>query len=172
MKSKDYVSIDLGLQGCIAYESNGVIKTYAFPKIKDKIDYSFLFDIIQNIQQGYLTGSNSNPHIIFEKLGIIFGSSKATAFSMGYQSGAMEMCCIALGIPYSMVPPKTWQKEIFEGIPEITNSKGKRDTKSMSIMAAQRLFPKVPLSFKEGLKLKDGIADALCLLEYARRKNL
>ena len=51
---------------------------------------------------------------------------------MGYQAGAMEMVCIANNIIYTMVHPKKWQEEIFQGKTKIykIGSKTKVDTKS------------------------------------------
>jgi hypothetical protein len=118
--------------------------------------------------------TGGNPHVVFEKLGVIFGSSKVTAFSMGYQSGAIEMMAIALGIPYTKVPAKQWQKDMFQGIDVIKKTgKSSNDTKAMALIAAKRLFPNQKLTFGEkATKPHDGLVDALLMAEYAKRKNL
>ena len=171
---KTYIGIDIGKNGAIcSHTQNGAINVWKIPMIKDQIDYAFLFDMIQNIQTTELSHTGSNPVVVFEKLGVIFGSSKATAFSMGYQSGAIEMICIALGLPYSKISAKEWQKEMFKGVDEITKpGKSSRDTKAMALVAIKRLFPSLNLIFEGGKKPHDGLIDAVLISEYARRQNI
>lgn len=171
---KGYIGIDIGKHGAIcSITREGTINVLKIPMIKDQIDYSFLFDMIQNIQTTELKNTGINPTVVFEKLGVIFGSSKATAFSMGYQCGAIEMLCISLGLPYVKVPAKEWQKEMFKGVDEITKpGKTSRDTKAMALVAIKRLFPSMQLTFESGKKPHDGLIDAVLIAEYARRQNL
>ena len=171
---KTYIGIDIGKKGAITVLSSDGIETHAIPMVKDELSYSDLFDLLQHIQNVTLTKTGGNPHVVFEKLGVIFGSSKATAFSMGYQSGAVEMMMISLGIPYTKVPAKQWQKDMFQGV-EIIKKTGKtsNDTKAMALIAARRLFPNQKLTFGErATKPHDGIVDSLLMAEYAKRKNL
>lgn len=172
--TKGYIGIDIGKKGAIVYQHfNGEIEAYPVPMIKEEVDYAFMYDIIHHMCSKHINDYNCNPHIIFEKLGVIFGSSKATAFSMGYQSGAIEMIAISLGVPYTKVSAKEWQKEMFKGVDEITKpGKTSRDTKAMALIAAKRLFPKESFRFnsKEG-KPHDGYVDALLMAEYAKRKS-
>jgi hypothetical protein len=169
-----YIGIDIGKSGALVYHTPDGIVTEVIPMIKKEVDYAFLFDMIQNFQQSSIKNFNCNPHVIFEKLGVIFGSSKVTAFSMGYQSGAVEMMAISLGMPYTKVLAKTWQKEMFRGVEEITKTgKTTRDTKAMALVAAKRLFP--GRKFNSGPRSQkdhDGIVDAMLMVEYAKRLNL
>jgi len=87
------------------------------------------------------------------------------------------MACIALSIPYMKVPPKTWQKELFIGIPEISKSNNKtksgesRDTKAMALMAAKQLYPTVDIPIAVGTKKEhDGAVDALLICDYGARR--
>lgn len=171
---KGYIGIDIGKKGAIVYQRiDGEIEAHPVPMIKDEVDYAFMYDILQHMCNKHLATYNCNPHIIFEKLGVIFGSSKATAFSMGYQSGAVEMMAISLGIPYTKVPAKQWQKEMFTGVEEITiTGKKTRDTKAMALVAAKRLFPTKDFKFTErSSKPHDGYVDAILMSEYAKRKS-
>lgn len=171
---KAYIGIDIGKNGGIAYINESDIKIFQMPKIGTEIDNAFLYDIISNLNKTALSETKMPAHIIFEKLGVIFGSSKATAFSMGYQSGIIEMMCICSLLPYTKVPPKVWQKEIFTGIEEIKKpGKDSRDTKAMAAVAAKRLYPDMSFNVtSRSLKDHDGIIDALLIAEYARRKNI
>lgn len=173
--TKSYIGIDIGKNGAICMvDSLDKMTIHKIPMISDQIDYAFLFDIIQNFQNSEMTKTGKNPTAVFEKLSLIFGSSKATAFSMGYQSGAIEMMCIALGIPYIKVPAKEWQKEMFKGVDEITKpGKTSRDTKAMALVAIKRLFPELKLTFNDrSTKPHDGLIDAVLIAEYSKRKNL
>lgn len=162
------IGVDLGLKGSISIiDSENKIETIKMPLIGiDQIDYQELHSIFS--RYGY---KNKQCHIIFEKLGVIFGTSKSTAFSMGYQSGAMEMICIANELPYSKIPAKVWQKEMFQGVDEITKLGSKsRDTKKMALVACKRLFPDIKLTFGDkATKPHDGLIDSMLLAEYCRR---
>jgi hypothetical protein len=168
---KTYIGIDIGLKGAIAVISpDGVITTHIMPVIKDQLDMRGLQDLMDLT---IINQSSSSMSAVFEKLGVIFGSSKATAFSMGMQLGAIEMLCVSQNLSYSKVPAKQWQKDMFMGINEITNSKGKRDTKAMALVAVKRLFPQLKLAFGErATKPHDGLVDAVLMAEWARRNNL
>ena len=167
---KIYVGIDIGKKGSIAVISEQGLDVVPMPMIKTEIDYHSIPKLL-NYQ-------DSQVHITFEHLGVIFGSSKQTAFSMGTQSGAIEMMCICKKIPYTKVRAKEWQKQMFQGIDEITKpsktgKKQVRDTKAMALMAIKRLFPDLKLTFGTRATVPhDGLIDAVLIAEYARRNNL
>jgi hypothetical protein len=168
--NKGYIGIDIGKKGAIVYQTvDGSIQSYKMPMIKSEVDYAFLYDILDIMVTAHKHSYKKPPHLIFEKLGVIFGSSKTTAFSMGHQAGAVEMAAIALELPFTKVPAKTWQKEMFVGVDEIVNSKNKRDTKAMALVAAKRLFPES--NIVTCAKPHDGMVDALLMSEYAARKQ-
>jgi len=166
---RKYIGIDIGKLGAyyIMGEDGSEIERGPTPMITVKeVDYHKLNAILEPYE-GF------NGMVVFEKLGVIFGSSKAVAFSMGYQSGAIQMCCIANAIRYTMIPAKKWQAEIFEGQNKIFKKgiKGPLDTKAMALVAARRLFPKTNLLMTEKSSVPhNGLIDALLMAEYARRK--
>lgn len=167
--SKIYIGIDIGKSGSIAVIHEGSIVTYPMPKIKNELDYAELNRLLRT----YCSNSDK-PYIVFEKLGVIFGSSKTTAFSMGEQSGAVEAICISNGIPYTKVRAVDWQKQMFQGVQEITKAgSSKKDTKAMALVAIKRIFPDLKLTFGDrASKPHDGLIDAVLMAEYARRNNL
>lgn len=167
-----YITIDPGKKGAIVFRNASLpiseIKVYKIPLIKDELDYFELNKLIKGIKQ-----EHPDVKLVCEKVGVIFGTSKATAFSMGHQSGAIEMCAIANDIIYTLVPPKTWQKVMFLGIPAIQKAKSSaNDTKAMALIAAKRLFTEDMLKTNPKNKPHDGIVDALLISEYACRTNL
>ena len=70
------------------------------------------------------------------------------------------MALVCLTIPYTLVTPQRWKKELMDGMPK---------DKDSSRVVAIRLFP----TFATELKLKKhhGRADALLIAEYLRRKE-
>ena len=169
--NKIYIGIDIGKQGAIAmiFPDNKIV-VEKMPMIKTELDYASLPPMLNQI--GYTS------HVVFEKLGIIFGSGKQVAWSMGEQSGAIEMTCICQMIPYTKVRAVDWQKQMFQGVdqitkPSMTGKKQVRDTKAMALMAIKRIFPELKLTFGDrATKPHDGLIDAVLMAEYARRNNL
>ena len=161
---KNYLGIDIGLNGALAKLENGKLTCIKMPILGKGIDPDAVVQIIKNF----------NPdHIIFEKLAPIFGTSKATAFSMGYQSGVVETACISLGIAYTAVKAKVWQKDMFIGVTEAKKSNGKRDTKAMALIACKRIFPGIDLTLTDrAIKPNDGYVDAILMAEWGKRHVL
>ena len=86
-----------------------------------------------------------------------------STFSIGKGFGTLEGIVAALDLPYIIVRPMDWQKEMFRGLP-----KGKG--KDMSVKIAQQLFPRQ--DFKKTSKctnIHDGLTDAALIAEYTRR---
>jgi hypothetical protein len=163
--SKVYVGIDIGLKGAVARITNDEDPIgFKMPVLGKEVDPH---DIIEQL------GKLNADYIVFEKLGVIFGSSKATAYSMGKQSGIIETACICLGVPYTAVKAIEWQKDMFTGVTEAKKSNGKRDTKAMALTACKRIFPGVELTMSDKATVPhDGYVDALLMAEWAKRKNL
>lgn len=80
------------------------------------------------------------------------GVSSAFTFGRGY--GWIEMALLAARIPVDLVQPVTWQTAL---------GCRTRGDKNVSKARAQQLFPSI--------KITHAIADALLLMEYARRSD-
>lgn len=164
---RKYIGIDIGKKGAIYMLNEDGTEDWrvAMPMIKDQVDWHELNAILEPYQM-------FNGMVVYEKLGVIFGTSKKTAFSMGEQYGAVRQCCISNNIRYTEVPAKKWQAEMFEGQVNIQKTgKTSRDTKAMALVAAKRLFPTVNLLMTKSSSVPhDGLVDALLMAEYARRK--
>jgi len=171
VKIKYFCGIDIGLSGAIviqnSFDNNVVI--HVTPTIKNAPDYAKMAEILS-----YYRGKDC--HVVLENLHSIFGASAKSNFSFGSICGATEMALISNQIPYTRVQATDWQKLMFEGIKEVSKAKktptgkARRDTKAMSILACKRLFPKVSLIAPRCRTDHDGIADALLMSEYAKRK--
>jgi hypothetical protein len=173
------IGIDPGKNGAIIELSDtGVRARYTMPLIGNEFDIQALHQILCWFK------NNGAHHIFIEDVHAIFGSAAKATFSFGFVCGAIQGVVVACGIPFTVVQPKIWQKEVYQGIPEIRKPpiiikkgkrtgqtiQGKRDCKKMSELAAKRLFPTVDLRKNEACKIShDGIVDALLIAEYGRR---
>lgn len=87
-------------------------------------------------------------------------------------------------IPYHLVQPKVWQKEMWDNKDLVvayktivkkdkTITKKEVNTKQTSLNAAKRIFPNIDFRKTERCKNPDdNKVDSLLIAEYARRKNL
>lgn len=175
MSNKCYMAIDPGSKGFIVTQCNG---EFSFYSIEDNDLYQ-LSEIMAKIRNTY-----SNLVCVIEDVHSVFGSSAKSTFNFGFNKGYLIGLLAANKIPYVLVQPKTWQKEIWTNPDMVVNYKkvtikGKEitkkevDTKNTSINAAKRLFPHIDFRKSERCKnLDDNKVDATLMSEYARRKNL
>lgn len=97
---------------------------------------------------------------LVEKVGAMPGQGVVSMFSFGRNLGLIEGMLMALHIPYQLVPPRTWKKEF--------SLSGDKQT---SIDVCKKLFPNINLlATPRSRKENDGMAEALLMAEYARRK--
>lgn len=98
--------------------------------------------------------------VCVEKVGSMPGQGVVSTFNFGHSLGFIEGVIQALGVPYQLVPPQKWKKEF-----SLTGDK------SLSIDVCRKLFPDVNLFATERCRNPhDGMAEALLMAEYARRK--
>ena len=95
-----------------------------------------------------------------EKVGAMPGQGVVSMFNFGHNLGYIEGLLQAFDIPYQLVPPQTWKKEFC-----VTSDK------NTSIEVCRKLFPHVSLLPTErSRKPSDGMAEAMLMAEYARRR--
>lgn len=169
------MSIDPGNRGFIVTQKNW---QFSFYSIEDNDLYQ-LSEIMANIRL-----SNSDLVCVIEDVHALYNSAAKSTFNFGFNKGYLIGLLAANKIPYVLVQPKTWQKEMWTNADMVVNYKkvvvkGKEttrkevDTKATSINAAKRLFPNIDFRKTERCKkLDDNKVDATLMCEYARRKNL
>lgn len=142
-----YVGIDPGKSGALALIfSDGYADVIPF----DPAHYAVVL--------GELRGTSVK--CCLEKVGAMPGQGVVSMFNFGHNLGLIEGLLRANHIAYQLVPPQTWKKEF-----SLTSDKVK------SIEVCQKLFPDVSLLATErSRKPHDGMAEALLMAEYARRK--
>lgn len=165
--TESFIGIDVGKGGAISIVSNsGSVKSFVTPTLPSgDIDVLSLYTIISNVHHVKM--------IVVEKVHAIFGSSAGSTFEFGRSAGIAEGIVCVSRCPYTMVPPKTWQKEMWRGVEKIKKpGKNSIDTKATSLVAVKRLFPIAALHDKskpKSTKVHDGIVDSILLAEYGRR---
>jgi len=173
------IGIDPGKTGAIVIlEKEKEPKIYVIPTIKNELDIRELVNIFDNIFK-----ESSDIHVVIEDVHAIFGASAGATFEFGKICGILEGMLACYKVPYTKIQPKIWQKEMWIGVSEVRNlskinkngkeSKGRIDTKAMSLIAAKRLFPNVKLTdpkSSRATKPHSGIFDALLIAEYCKRK--
>ena len=143
-----YIGIDPGKSGAIAIMKDGEITTNVF----DETAYIGLLRCVAESKE--LAGC------CLERVGAMPGQGVTGMFNFGMNFGFIQGALSAFEIPYELIRPQTWKKEF-----------GITKDKNTSIQVCKRLFPNVNLLRTEKCtKPHDGIAEAVLMAEYARRK--
>ena len=144
-----YIGIDPGKEGAIAVLWPNGAKTL---NVFDEIQYRNILDAVQ--------AEKMDSICCLEKVSAMPGQGVTSMFNFGDNFGFARGLLTACHIPYELVRPQKWKKEY-------SLSHDKKE----SIAACKRLFPDVSLRRTERCKTDhDGMAEALLMAEYARRK--
>lgn len=150
---KHYLGVDPGQHGGMA-----VVRSDGEPLIWTRMPQGTarIADWINGACQQY-------PRVVLvvEKSQAMPKQGISSAFRYGAHFGAFEALAVLLRLPYHEVPPSTWKK-----------SMGVTSIKRESIDLCRRIFPSVDLVLPGCSKEHDGIAEALLVAEWARRKGL
>lgn len=145
-KDKTFIGVDPGASGALAILRGSETVTVPFST-------EAYVELLQGMDA-------SNTFAIVEHVGAMPGQGSVSTFNFGMNFGIIQGVLSALKIPYELVRPQKWKKEF-----SCTSDK------NTSIEVAKRLFPQA--NFKRTPKCTkdhDGIAEALLLAEYGRRK--
>lgn len=144
-----YIGIDPGKKGALA-----VI-------FDDKSVYVTSFDGDKYIYYLEKLGKdNSDVRCCIEDVHAMHGNGVTASFNFGKSYGWLLGMLDTLKIPYQAVSVQKWKKEY-----------GLTSDKAQSIEVCRRLFPNVILKRTDRCKKDDdGLAEALLLAEYCRRK--
>lgn len=157
---KTYIGIDPGSKGFITVMAE---EGTSFFSIADHTPLEVA---------NFLRAHKENATCIMEEVHALSKSAAKSTFSFGKIFGMLQGIIMANEIPYSLVPPKKWQAEIWCNSDKVKCG-SKVDTKKTSFNAAHRLFPNVDLRRTTACKTEDdNKCDSLLICEYARRKNL
>ena len=103
-------------------------------------------------------------HAFVEAVQAMPGQGLSSTLKIGIGGGLWRGILVGLQIPYEIVRPQVWQKEMFAGV-------GGDDTKLKSALVAQRLHPDVDWRKNAQCRVvHDGLTDAFCIAEWGRRQ--
>ena len=105
-----------------------------------------------------------NCHVFLEQAQSFPKQGVASSFNYGRGFGSIEGVLGTLGIPYTLVRPNIWTRELHQGLAKEITAKDK------SFLIVKRLFPKLDLRASQKCrKFHEGLIDALLIAEYGRR---
>ena len=142
------VGIDAGRKGAIAWIWNGEYCN-SVPMSKDN-----LIDVIEA-----LMATGEPVRVCLEKVHAMPKQGSVSMFTFGEGYGYIKGVLDTLHVPYQEIHPQKWKKEF-------SLSKDKAE----SIEVCKQLFPTANLRPVGTRKDQDGIAEAILMAEYARRK--
>ena len=141
---------DVGASGALAS-----IKTDG--SLVDIIDYSdnIIDDIIS------INKTHNIKMMFIEKVAAMQGNGIVGTFTFGMKFGEIQTVCKTLGIPFVLVRPQEWQKNM--ALPKDKKERKKAINNSMKYM-----YPTAELNGARG-GIKDGRSDALAIATWGRR---
>lgn len=150
LKRRCYIGIDPGKSGALAYiidaEDVNVIPY-------DEGNYKLVLRSI-------VEKCGTNVRCCVESVSAMPGQGVTSMFNFGKGFGWILGILDAYSVPYELIRPQKWKKEF-----SVTSDK------NTSIAVCKRLFPHVSLLPTERCKKdNDGMAEALLIAEYARRR--
>jgi len=101
-----------------------------------------------------------NARVFIESVHAMPGQGVVSMFTFGCGWGQVRGICAGLGIPYELVRPQEWQKEMLAGQP-----------RGSEYLVASRLWPMTDWRATPKCKtVHDGLVDAVLIAEFGRRK--
>ncbi len=128
------------------------------------IEYSLMPNTVHGIVAWFdaaINGCQSLPVVVIERAQAMPKQGITSAFNYGRHFGTFEAIATCYSLPYHEVRPAAWKKDM-----------GLNAAKIDSIKLCQRLFPSVNLIPDGCRTAKDGIAEAVLIAEWGRRKVL
>lgn len=143
-----YIGIDPGKKGAMAVIFGGMDEIVIEP-----FDEQKYVNALRNL-------SGHGVKACLEHVGAMPGQGVTSMFHFGENFGYIRGLLEANEIPYELVRPQKWKKEF-----SVTKDK------NSSVEVCKRLFPGVDLRRSDQCrKDDDGLAEALLMAEYARRR--
>lgn len=154
-----HLGIDPGLRGGVAALDPGgqVIGTWPMPVAGGEIHAAGLADLLRSLR--CLDSHQDIGRVCLEKVAAMPKQGVSSTFTFGSGWGMVRGVCAALAIPVLLVPPTVWKKRVLLGFTH---------DKAGALQFCASRWPTNDLVLPGCRKPHDGIADALCLAEYAR----
>ena len=159
-----FLGIDPGKKGglCVLDNTGQIRECIVMPTEGTDISPHLLWNELDRFRRDY-----HGLRAWTERVNSREGSSGKAMFTFGKGFGYLVMAMVGLKIPFQMVPPSTWTKEMHKGL-----GKQYRDTKDRSLAMARRLWPdQTWLETDRCRKPHDGMYEAALIGEWARRNG-
>lgn len=169
-----FIGIDPGLNGGIAkIRDDGSLELFKTPVIGGRdYDIQAMKDVLMP-PMAIISASMSTkvtPLIVYDLFVVIEqqiampGQGLSSTLQTGKGFGIWLGLIAGLQIPHQVVMARAWQTRMFTGV------SGKLEPKQKSEIVAKRLFPSADFRRStRATKADDGLTDAACIAEYARR---
>lgn len=160
------LGLDPGLSGAMALISfeGGEVDFYAFKKLGKELDLRDAIDWLICKKVEYANNFTPIKHAFIEQVSSMPKQGVASTFKFGLTYGMQRGLVEYFNIPYTLVPPRVWTKDMFSGVSGGKEVKAKEKSK----IAFSRLFPE--FDFLGANKSEEtGIVDAMLIAEYGRR---
>jgi crossover junction endodeoxyribonuclease RuvC len=152
------VGIDPGLSGGMAVIDGDVVRVHDMPTITEKVGKRtrrhYNLPVLANFFESV---AHPNTHAWLEKVHSMPKQGVASSFRFGEGFGLILGMLAVSRIPYTLVTPQAWKKEMLAGMP-----KGK----GSSIVRAQQLYPDADIT----LKKHEARAEALLIAAYGLKQ--
>ena len=149
------IGIDPGLSGGYAIRfADKPISTVAYPMplVGGEIDVSEIAEHFSTLD---------SVKVFIEKVHSMPKQGVSSTFKFGVGYGKLLGMCQVMGWSYELVTPQAWKKVVLAGTSK---------DKDAAIQVAHRLYPEIKLLLPKCRKAHDGMADALCVLEWGLRR--
>jgi len=157
-----YIGIDPGTKGgFVVLDEQGEVEDWlVMPMIGKEYDVRVIVDFLTK---------HKDSHIFIENVKAVSGIpvSSTSSFNFGFGVGLLNGIIYTLKIPFTKVAVPVWQKTMWEGVAVHTKSNGKKDTKTMSMIAARRLFPQEDfLATPRSSVAHEGLVDSALIAKH------
>jgi crossover junction endodeoxyribonuclease RuvC len=154
--SRFYVGVDPGQKGGLALIKEGLAVEYEImpPTVKGIMEW------LEKVNYYAFTEKHQIAMVV-ELAQAFPGAGAVGMFNYGRHFGGFEALAVSFDIPYHEVRPAVWKKDM-----------GLNAKKVSAISMCERLFPTVNLVFPRHKKQHDGVAEAILIAEWGRRKDL
>jgi len=163
VKAVTVLGIDPGVSGALVLLDGEKFASYSMPVIEEGKERRADFRKIREMLTA-MVDVHAPAHVFLERA-VSFGMGTKSAFSYGRGFEALVIALEMAGLPYTLVEPGKWAKEMHAGI------SGELKPKAKSVIALRRLYPKfitqLPQKPKGGVH--DGAVDAILIAAYGLR---
>ena len=159
---KLFLGLDPGTSGGIAVldDSCNVRLAEPMPIAGKEVDGGQLARLVRSLRD--LDSQADYTLAAVEHVNAMPGQGVCSMFAFGCSWGQARGVLAALGVPVVLVRPQAWKKQVLAGLTH--------DKVGAFAYCASR-WPATSLVMPRCRKPHDGIADALCLAEWARQRS-